>query len=64
MKKFKNILAATLALGLVIGIQIPATSQAAGATVTVIMPTQWTEALNPSILAFNAANTDVEIAVN
>ena len=64
MKKFKNSLAVTLALGLVIGIQIPVTSQAAGATVTVIMPTQWKEALNPSILAFNAANKDVEIAVN
>jgi len=64
MKKFKNVLAATLALGLVIGIQLPVTSQAAEATVTVIMPTQWKEALNPSILAFNAANKDVEIAVN
>jgi len=64
MKKFKNILAATLALGLVVGIQIPVTSQAAGATVTVIMPTQWKEALNPSIQAFNAASKDVNIAVN
>ena len=64
MKKFKNVLAATLALGLVIGIQIPVSSQAAEASVTVIMPTQWKEALNPAIQAFNEANKDVDIAVN
>ena len=64
MKKFKNVLAVSLALGLVIGIQLPVSSQAAEATVTVVMPTQWKEALNPSILAFNEANKDVDIAVN
>ena len=64
MNKFKKILVPSLALGLIIGFQTPVSSQAAGATVTVIMPTQWKEALNPSILAFNAASKDVEIAVN
>lgn len=64
MKKFKNVLAVSLALGLVIGIQLPVSSQAAEASVTVVMPTQWKEALNPSILAFNEANKDVDIAVN